>query len=287
MIDVIFDMESNDPDDYLTLLLLLGHPQVNLKAVTITPGSAYQVGLVERTLQLFKKDIPIGAYDIKHTAVCVSFWHEKVYGKIEPSKNADFGPKVLYENCDEETILITGAPLKNLGWALDEPDFKLKRLVAQGGFAGEGVIPAHKQLPKFKGKITCPTFNLNGDVKGAKKALESDKIGERYFVSKNICHSVIYDSNMHEVITPIKDKSLSLQMIHKGMDAYLQKKKGGKKFHDPLAACCAIDLSIGEWAEVELFFERGGWGSRLQENTNTWIITDYNHQRFLNVLTEY
>lgn len=287
MIDVIFDMESNDPDDYLTLLLLLGHPQVNLKAVTITPGSAHQVGLVERTLQLFEKDIPIGAYNIKHESVCVSFWHEKVYGKIEPSENADFGPQVLYEHCDEETILITGAPLKNLGWALDESDFKLKRLVAQGGFAGEGVIPTYKQLPKFKGKITCPTFNLNGDIKGATKALESDKIGERYFVSKNICHSVVYDRNMHEVLTPIKDKSLSLQMIHKGMDAYLQKKKGGKKFHDPLAACCAIDLDIGKWAEVELFFERGGWGSRLKENTNTWIITDYNHQRFLNTLTEY
>ena len=34
--DVVWDMETGDPDDFLTLLLLLGHPQVNLKAVTVT-----------------------------------------------------------------------------------------------------------------------------------------------------------------------------------------------------------------------------------------------------------
>lgn len=177
--------------------------------------------------------------------------------------------------------------IKNLGKALDFPDFKLKRLVAQGGFAGEGVVPRHKQLPKFKGMLTCPTFNLNGDPKGAKKTLASENISERYFVSKNVCHGVIYDTNMHEVLSPIKDKSLSLKMIHQGMEAYLQKKKGGKKFHDPLAACCAIDLDIGIWAEVEVFYKRGGWGASLAADTHTWIITDYHLQQFLNVLTEY
>lgn len=284
MINAIFDMESNDPDDYLTLLLLLGHPKVNLKAVTITPGSIYQIGLVERTLKLFEKEIPIGSFDITHPSTCVSSWHERVYGKIEPSQNAENGAKVLYENCDENTTLITGAPLKNLGKALDYEDFKLKRLVAQGGFAGEGVIPREKQMKKFEGKLTCPTFNLNGDRVSAKKVLETDKIEERYFVSKNVCHSVVYDSTIHEILRPIKDKSLSLKMIYKGMNAYLEKKASGKKFHDPLAACCAIDLEIGVWAEVEKFYKRGGWGSKLAENTNTWIITDYDKSRFLEVL---
>ena len=35
MLDIIYDMETDDPDDFLTLLLLLGHPQVNLKAYGI------------------------------------------------------------------------------------------------------------------------------------------------------------------------------------------------------------------------------------------------------------
>ncbi|WP_291720125.1 nucleoside hydrolase [Bernardetia sp.] len=288
---VVFDMETNDPDDYITLLFLLGHPRIELKAVTITPGSVYQVGLVERTLQLFGKDIPIGAYYLEHPKNCVSEWHQKVYGKIEPSDNAERGCEILLQNCDEETTLITGAPLKNLGLALEFEDFKLGRLVAQGGFAGEGVVPLPDQLPKFRGKKTCPTFNLNGDIPSALKTLETSKIKERYFVSKNVCHGVIYDRQMNQILEEIlnssHNKSLSLKLIHKGMSHYLQKKKDGKKLHDPLAACCAIEKSIGNWSEVELFMERGEWGARLQQNTNTYIITSYDHQQFLRVFFEH
>ena len=45
-INVVWDMETSDPDDFLTLLLLIGHPRVNLKAVTVTPGTPDQIGLV-------------------------------------------------------------------------------------------------------------------------------------------------------------------------------------------------------------------------------------------------
>ena len=64
--DVVWDMETGDPDDFLTLLLLLGHPQVNLKAVTVTPGTREQVGLVRQALAWFERDIPVGAYNINH-----------------------------------------------------------------------------------------------------------------------------------------------------------------------------------------------------------------------------
>jgi inosine-uridine nucleoside N-ribohydrolase len=290
---VILDMETQDPDDYLTLLLLLGHPQVDLQAITITPGSTYQVGLVRQTLQLFDKDIPVGAFNINHPKTCVSPWHEEAYGAIVPSQDAQIGAEVLYQYCDENTTLITGAPLKNLGKALDYPDFRLGRLVAQGGFAGEGVVvPSQNQLEKFKGKVTCPTFNLNGDIHSAFKALASNQINERYFVSKNVCHGVYYDAQMHELLAQQPQKSQALQMIYQGMDIFLNKKFSfkksddaiiGKKLHDPLAACCAIDLSIGAWAEVEMFRSKGEWGSRLQANTRTWIITAYNHAKFLAV----
>ncbi len=315
-------METNDPDDYLSLLFLLGNPNINLKAVTITPGAVYQVALVERTLALFgKKDIPVGAYNISHPKSCVSPWHEQAFGKIilpeNINENTPTGAKVLQENCDENTILITGAPLKNLGLALDMPDFRLGTLVAQGGFAGEGVVPFEKQLEKFKGKKTCPTFNLNGDIPSAFKALASEKIQKRYFVSKNVCHDVFYGYIMHQLVkekiellelenTENKMEEtenshlFSLKMIHKGMNFYLQNKHRkpeiitettknetlkkdifGKNLHDPLACCCALDLTIGEWAEVEIFREKGEWGSKLAQNTNTWIITDYNHELFV------
>ena len=59
----------------------------------------------------------------------------------------------------------------------------------------------------------------------------------------------------------------------------------GKVFHDPLAASCAIEPSIATRAEVELFRKKGAWGSRLQPGSRTFIITDYQPERFFAVLT--
>lgn len=231
------------------------------------------------------------------------------------------------------------------------PGFSLGRLVAQGGFAGEGVVPSEWQLPKFRGRTTCPTFNLNGDPRSAKEALESESIGTRYFVSKNVCHGVVYDATFHEQVDARRGNALSLEMIWHGMDAYLQRKIAnsrqtalvdeaieaahvllidqdgervgvverdaaidrarttglalvvvaageppvcrlqerplhqpapdaepiGKKLHDPLAACCAINPKIATWREVEIYRERGEWGARLMSGTQTRIIVQYNH----------
>ena len=66
MLDVVWDMETGDPDDFITLLFLLGHPRVNLKAVTVTPGTPDQVGVVRKALGWFGRDIPVGAYNLDH-----------------------------------------------------------------------------------------------------------------------------------------------------------------------------------------------------------------------------
>ena len=91
MIDVIWDMETGDPDDFFTLILLLGHPKVNLKAVTITPGSEDQVGLVRKVLKDFNRDILVGAFNIDHPKQCVSGWYHKVYGAFGTSRDALIG----------------------------------------------------------------------------------------------------------------------------------------------------------------------------------------------------
>jgi pyrimidine-specific ribonucleoside hydrolase len=291
MLDVVWDMETQDPDDFLTLLLLLGHPEVRLKAVTVTPGSPHQVGLVRQALARFGRDLPVGAHNPAHPKPCVSSWHYKAYGKVPLSGDAAPGGEVLLRYCDEQTTLITGGPLKNLGAALRLSTagggnaFRLARLIAQGGFAGEGVVPRERQLDKFKGLATCPTYNLNGDPASALAALKFAGIGVRRFVSKNVCHAVYYDQEMHLRFEAVKDKSLALGLIWKGMDVYLGQQPAGKKFHDPLAACCAIDESIGSWAEVELYRERGAWGARLSPGSGTWIITGYDHDKFVRTLT--
>ena len=279
-------METQDPDDFLTLLLLLGHPRIDLRAVTVTPGSQAQVGVVRYALSCFDVDIPVGAYNIHHPKTCVSSWHYKAYGNIPPSCDALEGHEVLAKNCDEKTVLITGAALKNVGRAMQNNALTVRKLVAQGGFAGEGVVPRYLQMEKFKGKTTCPTFNLNGDRKSALAVLEYPGIPRRYFVSKNVCHRVLYDTDLHEQIRVVRKKSTALNMIYLGMDVYLQK-KSHKKLHDPLAACCAINPVIAQWEEVELYYSKGGWGSRLAPGSNTWIIVDYDHSLFLETFLAY
>jgi len=337
----ILDMETSDPDDFLTLLLLLGHPQVDLRAVTITPGTKEQVGLVRQALAWFKRtDIRVGAHNIDHDKDCVSGWHYKAFPQLRKvlSDEAEVGWKVLDAVLGSNTTMVCGAALKNLGGLLGQlrlhdrtPDYG--RLYIQGGFAGEGVVPPEKQLEKFKGKATCPTFNLNGDVPSAHLVLEHRGwFSDLRFVSKNVCHGVVYDEGMHEVVkgvlaagcehdlcncechnpgsqmmhimaccdacplcgqntaglTRYPDASdphrLSLFLIRGGMGHYLQRHTGGKAFHDPLAACCAINPEIGEWAEVELYRERGEWGSFLYAGSGVKIIVGYNPEKFLETL---
>lgn len=303
MLDLVWDMETGDPDDFLTLIWLLGHPSIHLKAVTVTPGSPEQVGVVRYALSLFHADIPVGSFLYDETwenprtweaskglrKSHVSQWHYKTFGNIPLSLDAQPGWQVLHEACDAQTTLLTGGPLKNLGAALsrakgDASIFEVGRLVAQGGFAGEGVVPPEKQLDKFKGMTFCPTWNLCGDPHSALMALTSPNIHARYFVSKNVCHRVYYNKPLHSLLKPIRTTNPALEMIWDAMEQYLRKKSQGKKFHDPLAACCAVDPSIATWAEVELMYEQGKWGSQLAEETNTWIITDLDDEAFIETL---
>lgn len=285
-----WDMETSDPDDFMTLLLLLGHPRVDLRSVTITPGTPAQVGLVRWALHaLGRDDIPVGAHNLDHPKPCVSQWHYDAYGDIPASRDAEPGADLLLRTLTAETTLVTGAPLKNLGAALRKLDaeprpFTLGRLVIQGGFAGEGVVPPEKQLEKFRGRVTCPTFNLGGDPKSAVLALAHPAIASRRLVSKNVCHGVVYDPALHARVTAVKDRSPALALIWRGMERYLGKHPGGKIFHDPLAACCAIDPTIATWAEVEVYRARGEWGARLSPGTGTHIIVDLDRDRFVDVL---
>jgi inosine-uridine nucleoside N-ribohydrolase len=330
----VFEMETSDPDDFLTLLLLLGHSEVDLRAVVVTPGTREQVALVRGALAQFGKDIPVGAFDIDRDKDCVSAWHYRAYGMKKGSADAEPGHEVLRNVLTAETTLVVGAAPRNLGRLLREypaDTASLGRLFQQGGFAGEGVVPAERQLEKFRGRTTCPSFNLNGDPKSVMRVLESrDRFSDIRFVSKNVCHGVVYDLDMHmrfEMalsstcrshrrctcdchdpdmsvmhIMPccetcprcgenVKDLSVqadartrSLELIVRGMRSYLERRPEGKAFHDPLAACCAIDPEIGEWAEVEIYRAGGEWGSYLHEGSGVRIIVDYDHERFVHTM---
>lgn len=285
-INIAFDMETADPDDVLTLCMLSHHPKVNLVSVTVTPGSLHQIGLVKHVLKLLGKSIPVGSKNKNHPKECVSAFHYKWLGPIEPVEPDGIGSDILEQAIKEypDLTIVCGASLGNIGALLDK-DIYLNKLVVQGGFAGDNIMPPELVLEKFKGKITCPTFNLNGDVPSALKVLTSNKINTKVFVSKNVCHGVIYNNEMHEKILPYIDLGNSgLNLMVRGMVHYLKKNPAGKAFHDPLAACVAIDQSICQFEPVEIYRERGEWGSKKSENMNAIISIKVDVDKFIQTI---
>ncbi len=294
-LDVIYDMETSDPDDAMTLCLLAGHSKVNLRAVTVTPGSPDQVNLIKYILRFFdKEELPVGVRTPGYSKSAVSQFHYTWLGnndkwKVKTDCNLP-AVKVLQETFTyfPECVLLTGAAVSNLRALLEQyPELQLSRWVAQGGFAGDEVVPPEFRLTKFAGRNTCPTFNFNGDVPGAKLALSTLNIKLRQLVSKNVCHGVVYDQSLHERIQPFQAKHLGLSMIYCGMTEYLKKHPNGKMFHDPLAACTLIDPSICEFREVEVYREKGEWGSRLKSKTNTFISIMADSEKFFHTLIDY
>jgi inosine-uridine nucleoside N-ribohydrolase len=285
MIDIVFDMETSDPDDVLTLCMLSHHPKVNLRAVTVTPGSRHQIGLVKHILKLLDKDIPVGSKNINHPKECVSAFHYKWLGEIPPAEADGIGADILrsaqYGATDFK--IVCGASLGNLSAYLDRYTL-IPEAVIQGGFAGDNIVPPELVLEKFKGRITCPTFNLNGDVNAALHVLSSEKILQRTFVSKNVCHGVVYDQAMHDFMLPRRNNNPGLNLMVEGMTHYLNKNKDGKAFHDPLAACVAIDSSICQFEAVELYRLKGEWGSRLSNTPNAKISISVDMDKFRKVI---
>jgi len=212
MMKYIFDMETGDPDDVLTLLLLGANPAVELRAVTITPGSREQVALVRWLLsEIGLEDTRVGAQEWPKNAEkqgCVRGRFYNNFGRCLADECAcEQADQVLLECCDEDTTLITGAALHNLGAALLLPGFVLGRWVAQGGFAGEGVVPAELQMDKFRGKTHCSTWNFGGNPSAATAALESDQILDKLLVSKNVCHRTAYDEALHAAFATAKQEA--------------------------------------------------------------------------------
>lgn len=286
MIDIVFDMETSDPDDAFTLCILATHPEVNLVAITVTPGSYEQIGVVRELLKRLDKNVPIGSYRFEHKEAVSSF-HYKWLGKIGPAEPDGEGYFILSKAFEDypNATLLTGAPLNNPGALISYTNLSTpKRWVCQGGFAGDSVVPKELRLSKFDGKETCPTFNLNGNPKAALALIDTNRIQEKTFVSKNICHGVVWDKEMHDRMRPHQHNYIGLSMIFDAMEIYLDNKPTGKAFHDPLAACVAINESICQYEKVKLYRQKGEWGSRLDESSDSKITVSVNRQRFEDIL---
>lgn len=275
-----FDMETQDPDDVITLAIAATHPAAELVGVSITPGGPDQVGLVRHVLtRLGRADVPIGG-DPEREKPAVSGFHDKWLG-THAEKATLLAADVLRTSAEAGATLLTGGPLKNLAGL---PAFP--RWVAQGGFAGDSVVPPEHRLPKFEGKETCPTFNFNGAPKVALAMLDSAAIGERLLVSKNVCHGVVWDAQFHAAVSALAKRTAGLDLVLEGMALYLKKNPDGKALHDPLALAAALDERVCTFARVDVYrAENGEWGSRSNPASTTRISIAVDGPRFFDVLT--
>jgi len=315
----VFDMETDDPDDLLTLLFLAVNPDVELKAVTIArPGSRDQVALVRWLLEeVGLPNVRVGAQDWPqnidgggdgHAKLEARFY--KSFGRLKIDvHDCEPASQVLRACCDENTTLVTGAPLTNLAKAIAEGGFRLGKWVAQGGFAGEGVVPRHLQMEEFKGKRCKSSFNFK-DLAATRCALQCEDIGRKVFVGGNVCNRAYYDNSevtrdqdgrlkggWHaEVGEALKATKASggqsvrlraLELMHAAMTSYGR----GKTIYDPLALAVAFDESVATLAEVELEEKPPGdgdpytrWGCWLCPGSGKWIAIDYDETKFRRAL---
>lgn len=330
---VIFEMETQDPDDFMTLLWLADHPKVDLLGVMVTPGGHDQCALVRWGLNhCGREDVPIGTY---HGAAWwktldgqkprVSTFHYKVYSDEAPawklSKNAvHYGPALVSRlvRAHPDTTYLVGSPPKTLAQAFRmDSELRIWRWIQQGGFAGDNLVAEEDRLEKFKGRTTCPSFNVGGAWKQTLELcdLGNERLSLKRFVSKNVCHGVIWDAELQtrlkqhlvapfvgptkyaqipggEVSLPSPPPADWMQAIRPGLrtmlhrlDTYLRDKGKAKAMHDLVAAACVLDEQVCRWSpEVETYRVKGEWGARPQEGTRTKISVGFDLDRFVKVL---
>src|SRR5208283_5433988 len=154
MINLIFDMETADPDDVLTLCMVSNHPQVNLVAVTVTPGSRHQIGLVKHVLSKLEMKIPVGSKNKEHPKECVSAFHYNWLGNIAPAEPDGTGAEIIAQAVKEypDLTIVCGASLGNIAAAVNAGVI-IERLVIQGGFAGDNIMPPELVLENLKARL--------------------------------------------------------------------------------------------------------------------------------------
>jgi hypothetical protein len=358
-----------------------------------SPPRGVQIGLVRAVLRAAGAPaVPVGACRPDHPKRCVAAFYRSWLPFVEEEADGE-GHDVMARAfaAHPRARLFTGAPLGNLhALLLRHPDTRIEMWVAQGGFAGEGVVPPAHVLPQFEGRVVCPTYNFGGHAAGAALALASGAIGLKVLVSKNVCHGVVYDRTFHLELAALicaggrvhlggymetgaaaggggettateqtgsgvaaaervaesddgvdddddapgpgtldcddataaaaaapvvvsaaaavaaqerrlqaaRDAHLvararalapgGLRLMLEGMELYLARHRGGKKFHDPLALAVALDPwgGVCEFREVECFQSRGGggWGSRLAAGTGTFVSVAHDRGALLRVL---
>lgn len=275
------DIETGDPDDLWTLALMSTHPRVNLKSVSVYPGGRDQISLVRKVLALCgRSDVIIAANVKQDNKSRVSPYYTSWVGEVNPEDPDDtilnIFPKIKGSN------LLTGGPLTNIhNMMLSNPDdIIFDHWTCQGGFVGANIVTPNYELDKFKGKVTVPTFNFNGNPNAAMDLLVNKQpFNSIRTVGKNVCHGFfITKEQVDNLITSIENPHVGLAVMLSAIQHYYKTHNTLKAMHDILAALLHIDSSCGIWVSGVPYRERGGWGfsDKPESKVSALVgITDY------------
>jgi inosine-uridine nucleoside N-ribohydrolase len=277
--DVIVETDiGHDPDDFFALCYLIA-AGVKVRGVLVVPGDPDQIAVVRFLCSRVGLDIPIGASKlnrVKRSSGGVHHWLLSRYGHPLDSAPDGYGPDVFEAVIDQHPAaeLFVIGPVTSVGASLSRRPTPIARATMQGGFLGyhQHSFPC-RRIQEWEGRSWMPTFNLNGDRRGA-ESFCSAPVRERLFVGKHVCHTVVYDAGVYRKME--KPRNVAAELFMEGMGEYLQRHES-KKFHDPTAAVCMLHPEIASWVRGKVVKIEGGWGTVLQEDGD-WVIAGIDYE---------
>jgi inosine-uridine nucleoside N-ribohydrolase len=268
--DLIIETDlGHDPDDFFAICYLAG-VGVRIRAITIVPGDLDQLAVARLLVKVLGLDIPVGASKLDSRKCSSGGVHYELLDRFGFPREAvpdGAGDEVIADGLERHPdceFLVIG-PCTSTARHLSRPNPRVpRRLTMQGGFLSYQLHAPRIRLPQFEGRAWMPTFNLNGDRKGAEILLKAP-IPDRRFVGKNVCHTLVYDRGRHATMPLCDRDNPATELFMTGMGAYLRKHPE-KKWHDPTAAACHLHPDIGTWVRGRVAKIEGGWGTVADEN---------------------
>lgn len=256
---VIFDMETFNLESLFCLALLISFKEIELKAVTLYPGTLEQVGVIRDLLEKLNiKNCLIGGITqtnkerINNLAEKLSLLHGYDLSMVDKSYYNYVSAKKDYADNTQQNIInevikknkkvhiLSGAPLLNISNAIiANKEFKVDRLFIQGGYIGNN-FENNELNPAFQRKKSCYSYNVNEDY----KAFEFIKNNSRMFnsivmIGRNITHKFNYDLKFHREFFKLKHLNKANEFIYNGMASFLFSEKKSMEWRNSLMAMIA------------------------------------------------
>lgn len=246
---------GHDPDDLFAITYLLA-AGVQIDAILVTPGDPDQLAIAQLIRDECSPKTIIGSAmgRTKHSSGSIHHDLLKCYGRSLDAQPDHFGDAVLRMATTPDTEVFVIGPVSNVGAYLKNGGAPFKRATMQGGFVPYSRYRPEVTLDKFEDQEWIPTFNLNGDIPGAKAFLGADM--PRQMVGKNVCHTIEFTHERFAQFAAPRNRAGEL--FHEAARLYFARHPA-KKFHDPTAAVCHLHPDIGLWIDGKTTRMKGGW----------------------------